>query len=143
MPPTYFLTALVLAVALHFLFPLYRLLNFPWTLEGLLPLAIGIMLNLAADKAFKQHDTTVKPFEESKMLVTRGVFAVSRNPMYLGMALILLGIALFLGSASPFLVVIALVIVFDRMFIAPEEKMLEETFGDKFDEYRARVRRWI
>lgn len=85
----------------------------------------------------------MKPFEESSALVTHGVFRISRNPMYLGMTLMLLGIALFLGSVTPFLVVIALPVIFDRVFISPEERMLEETFGDQFREYRKRVRRWI
>ena len=63
--------------------------------------------------------------------------------MYLGMTLILLGIAVLLGSASPFAVVPVIAVLFDRVFIVPEERMLEETFGDHFREYRGRVRRWI
>ena len=143
LPQTYFLGAIVLAVALHFLLPLRQLLAFPWRLTGLAPLLIGILLNLLADRAFKKHDTTVKPFEKSSSLVTGGVFGISRNPMYLGMTLILLGVALLLGSLTPFAVVIVLPILFDRAFISPEEEMLEDTFGDQFREYRERVRRWI
>ena len=59
------------------------------------------------------------------------------------MTLILLGVALLLGSLTPFAVVIVLPILFDRAFISPEEEMLEDTFGDQFREYRERVRRWI
>jgi len=143
LPPAFFLSAIVLSAALHFLLPLRRLIAWPWCLVGIAPIVPGIVLNLLADRAFKKHNTTVKPFEESAALVTNGVFAITRNPMYLGMTLILLGIAVLLGSASPFIVVIVLPILFDRTFIAPEEKMLEDTFGDRFSEYRRRVRRWI
>ena len=142
LPPVFFIGAIVLSVALHFLLPLHQLLAFPWCLAGILPLLVGILLNLSADQAFKKHNTTVKPFDESSFLVTGGVFSMTRNPMYLGMALILLGIALFLGSVTPFTVVIVLPILFNRVFISPEERMLEDTFGDQFREYRKRVRRW-
>lgn len=143
LPPTYFLGALVAVAALHIGWPICQLLHFPWRLLGLVPLAAGVILNLLADRRFKEHETTVKPFETSNALVTSGVFAVSRNPMYLGMSLILLGIALMLGSLSPFAAVIALPIAFDRAFITPEENMLEDAFGDDFRDYRRRVRRWI
>jgi protein-S-isoprenylcysteine O-methyltransferase Ste14 len=63
--------------------------------------------------------------------------------MYLGMTLVLLGVALLLGSLIPFAVVIVLPILFDRLFISPEEQMLEDTFGDQFREYRERVRKWL
>ena len=143
LPPTYFLAAIVLAVALHFVLPGWQLLGFPWRLLGLLPLFVGIGFNLLADQTFKKHNTTVRPFEQSSALVTTGVFCITRNPMYLGMALILCGIALLLGSASPFAVVVVLPILFDRKFITAEEAMLDETFGDHFREYRNRVRKWI
>ena len=143
LPPTYFLGAIVVAVALHFLVPVWQVFLFPWRLIGIGPLLIGIVLNLIADQSFKKRNTTVKPFEESSELVTGGVFGVTRNPMYLGMTLILLGIALLLGSATPLVVVIVLAVLFDRAFIAPEEKILEQTFGDQFREYRERVRKWI
>ena len=143
LPPTYFLAAIVLALILHFMVPVHQLLSFPWRFLGLAPLVVGIVLNLLADQTFKKHDTTVKPFEESNALVIGGVFNISRNPMYLGMTLILLGIALLLGSATPFGVVIILAVLFDHVFIVPEERMLEETFGDQFRQYRNRVRKWI
>jgi protein-S-isoprenylcysteine O-methyltransferase Ste14 len=143
LPPTYFLLAIALAVVLHFLLPVHQLLVFPWRLLGLLPLAIGIVLNLLADQAFKKSNTTVKPFERSSALVTGGIFGVSRNPMYLGMILIVLGLALLFGSATPFVVVLVFGVVLHRAFVVREERMLEDTFGERFRQYRQRVRRWI
>ncbi len=63
--------------------------------------------------------------------------------MYLGMVFIVAGIALIEGSISPWLVVAALAIVLDRIFVVPEEKMLKETFGDAFEQYSRRVPRWL
>lgn len=65
------------------------------------PLIFGVALNISADRMFEQHKTTVKPFEESTALVTDGVFRFSRNPMYLGMVLILSGVVLLAGSTTP------------------------------------------
>jgi protein-S-isoprenylcysteine O-methyltransferase Ste14 len=142
-PPAYLLAGIVISVTLHLLLPLQQILVFPWRLFGFLPLFVGIVLNVLADRAFKCHNTTVKPLEKSSALVTAGVFKISRNPMYLGMSLIILGIAMLLGSASPFAVAVLLAVLFDRLFISTEERMLEETFGDRFREYCKRVRRWI
>lgn len=143
LPPHYFFGAILLAVVLHFLLPVREVLTYPWRLLGLAPMVIGIVLNLLADKAFKKHDTTVKPFEESSTLITDGVFRFTRSPMYMGMALILIGVAMLLGSATPFIVVVLLAALLDRKFISREEQKLEDTFGERFRQYRRRVRRWI
>jgi protein-S-isoprenylcysteine O-methyltransferase Ste14 len=143
LPPAYFLCTISLAVILHFSLPGRQILTSHWRLVGLAPLVIGVTLNLLADRAFKKHDTTVKPFEESTALVTDGVFGITRNPMYLGMVLILFGVSMLLGSAAPFAVVLILAALLDRVFIAPEEQKLQDTFGEQFRQYRKRVRRWI
>jgi protein-S-isoprenylcysteine O-methyltransferase Ste14 len=143
MPTTFLLGAVVATAALHFVLPGRQLLASPWRFIGLLPLAAGTALNLLADRAFRQYETTVKPFEESSALVTGGVFRITRNPMYLGMTLILLGIAALLGSAAAFAMVPVFAVLLDRIYIVPEEVMLEEAFDDEFREYRNRVRRWI
>jgi len=143
LPPTYLLGAIILMVAFHFLCPLRQISYFPCTLVGIVPLTVGIVLNLLADRSFKRHSTTVKPFQESRVLVTHGVFRISRHPMYLGMVLILVGIAMLLGSASAWAIVVAFGVVFDWFFIRAEERMLAETFGAAFEQYRKRVRRWL
>jgi len=108
LPPVYFFGAIIVEVLLHFLLPLHQLLVFPWRLLGLVFLVIGLVLNALAAQKFKKHETTVKPFEESRALVTGGVFNIGRNPMYLGMSLILFGLGVLLGSASPFAVSLSL-----------------------------------
>ncbi|MFN2232546.1 MAG: methyltransferase family protein [Anaerolineae bacterium] len=143
LPPTYLLVALILMALLHFLIPVAKFVPVPWNLLGILPLAAGIALNLLADRDFHQAETTVKPFENSSALVTTGVFRISRNPMYLGYMLILLGVGLLLRSLVPLVVIPVFGYLMARVFIRTEETMLQETFGPAWDAYAKRVRRWI
>jgi protein-S-isoprenylcysteine O-methyltransferase Ste14 len=129
--------------ALHFLLPLKKIILFPFNLLGAIPLALGIAFNLIADRAFKKNKTTVKPFEKSTVLITGGVFGISRHPMYLGFVLILTGIAILMGSLMPYLVIFAFAILMDAIFVRAEEEMLEETFGETWLKYKRRVRRWL
>jgi protein-S-isoprenylcysteine O-methyltransferase Ste14 len=144
LPPVYFLGALATAIAAHVLAPL-GLLPIPWAwrFAGLLPIAAGVVLNLAADRELERLGTTVKPLQRSAALATGGVFRWSRNPMYLGMILIIAGTALVAGSISPWIAVAGLAIVLDRVFVVREEEMLEDAFGDAFERYSRRVRRWL
>lgn len=142
-PPTYLLAAILLAIALHFRLPVATLIVFPQRLLGLAPLAAGVILNILADLSFKRHETTVTPFERATALVTDGVFSLSRNPMYLGMVLILAGIVVFLGSLSPWVIVAGFTALLDRVFIVPEEPILRRTFGPIYEDYEKRVRRWF
>jgi protein-S-isoprenylcysteine O-methyltransferase Ste14 len=130
-------------VALHLLFPILKIVLFPWNLLGAIPIALGIALNLIADRVFQEHKTTVKPFEESMALITNNVFRVSRNPMYLGFVLILIGISIFMGSLTPFAIIPVFGLFMDIVFIKGEQKMLEETFGERWLDYKQNVRRWI
>jgi len=143
LPPTYLLVFILIIVAVDLLFPLADVIGFPWKLLGMIPFALGIVINVIADSAFKKLGTTVKPLEESTALVTNGVFRLSRNPMYLGFVLILIGVAIFMGSLTPYGVIVVFAVVMDIVFIKPEEKMLEEKFGEVWLEYRRQVRRWI
>jgi protein-S-isoprenylcysteine O-methyltransferase Ste14 len=137
------LLALVLLGAAHLFLPLGRPIGFPFRLLGLVAVAWGIYLNLAADALLKRHHTTVKPFERSTALVTSGVYRSSRHPMYLGFVLILAGTATLLGSASPWLVVGAFAVVVDRTYVRVEESMLRAQFGEQWSAYAETVRRWI
>jgi protein-S-isoprenylcysteine O-methyltransferase Ste14 len=143
MPPTLLLIAMFAMLALHFLIPIAWIIPPFWNLTGLILIALGLILNLNADKAFHQVQTTVKPFEESSSLVTNGVFRLSRNPMYLGFVLILFGIAVLLRTVSPYLVIIAFVIILDKTYVRVEERMLAEKFGASWKYYQSLTRRWL
>jgi protein-S-isoprenylcysteine O-methyltransferase Ste14 len=143
LPPTYLLIAIVVMAIFHFVLPMTQVIPGLWRLIGFLPLAGGIGLNLMADGALHRANTTVKPFEASTTLITNGVFQISRHPMYLGFVLILIGLAVLLGSLTPYFVIPIFAILMDGVFIQVEERMLEEQFGPIWLTYKARVRRWI
>jgi protein-S-isoprenylcysteine O-methyltransferase Ste14 len=132
-----------LLAVVHLLLPGRRILAYPANLAGLLPLAIGVYLNLAADRLLKRHHTTVKPFQESTALLAKGVYGHTRNPMYLGFVSFLLGIALLLGSAGPLVIVALFPVLINMMYIRAEEAMLRDRFGDEWVAYQARVRKWL
>lgn len=143
MPPTWMLIAIIAMLILNFLLPVARIVPALWNLSGLVFLASGITLNLIADRAFQRAGTTVKPYQESSNLVTGGVFQISRNPMYLGMVLVLIGIAVLLRTLSPLLIVIPFAVLINQIYIRVEERMLAEKFGARWQVYKAKTRRWL
>jgi protein-S-isoprenylcysteine O-methyltransferase Ste14 len=143
MPITYLLVAIVLCVALHFLVPVLHIVPTPWNLVGGIPVVFGVWINISADQALKRARTTVKPFEEPAVLIQEGIYRVSRNPMYLGFVSILIGISILLGTVSPFIVVLLFPLLMELIYIRIEERMLAEKFGVQWEQYRARVRKWI
>ena len=143
LPPTYFMVSLILVIGLHFLLPIKQIVDWPYRWFGFVLGIIGSWLNLWADQLFKKYKTEVKPYQKSSVLVTEGPFRMSRHPMYLGMVLILLGLAIFLGSLITFLPLIAFTISMQMVFISIEEKMMLETFGDEYRQYSQKVRRWF
>ena len=143
LPPVYLLLAMVMMALLHLVLPLRQVVTLPWRLVGVLPLVLGLALNVMADTQLKQYRTTVKPFERPATFVTTSVYRMTRNPMYLGFVLILLGVALLLGSLSAFFIILPFAVVMEVVFIRREEHMMDATFGREWLAYRARVRRWI
>jgi protein-S-isoprenylcysteine O-methyltransferase Ste14 len=143
LPPTFLFYSLAAMVLSHLFIPLATVIQYPWNAAGLIPLTAGIALNLIADRSFKKHGTTVKPFEASTALITSGVYRISRHPMYLGMVFILTGVALLLGSLSPYIIIPIFALLMDRIFISTEENMLETNFGDNWKQYKSTVRRWL
>lgn len=142
LPPVYFLATLFLMACLYFTLPI-RILLPPITYIGTIPIVLGIMIDIWGIIAFAKAGTPIKPFTESKQLVTQGLYKFTRNPMYLGMVFILVGSAVLMGSITPILLVPLFIWIIQRNFIRHEEKMLEDIFGDKYIVYKNKVRRWI
>ena len=105
----------------------------------------GAAVALLGVRAFVRARTTVDPRlpQESSRLVSSGVYRLSRNPMYLGFALLLAAWGLWLANAAALLGVPAFVRYLNRYQIGPEERALERRFGVDFERYRAQVRRWL
>ena len=143
LPPTYLLITILVMIGLRLLVPLAVLIPAPWGLLGLIPLGVGVAIELIADRAFRRVHTTVRPFEVSSSLVKDGLFRWSRNPMYAGFAIIPCGVGIILGGALPFGAVVLFLIIMDRQFIRREEWMLADRFGDEWKDYAATTRRWM
>ena len=143
LPPTLLALAIAGMLALHFLLPLGRVVPFPWNCLGAPLILFGIIWNLWADRLFKRHRTTVKPHLQPTSLVSAGPFRLSRHPMYLGMIAIALGLAVVLGTLTAMLVALVFATLLAVKFVPMEERLMEQTFGDAWKDYRTRTRRWL
>jgi protein-S-isoprenylcysteine O-methyltransferase Ste14 len=143
LPPHFLLMAILAMVALHLGLPGRILLARPWTFVGLLPFALGGALTVRAARLFDREKTPVRPFERSTRLVLDGPYRFTRNPMYLGMVVGLLGVGVLLGSLTPFVLPILFALFLQARFIVPEEAMLERLFGADYVAFKGRVRRWL
>ena len=143
LPPVYLLAALVAMGALHELAPGTRLIWPPYTYLGWIPFAAGVIAAVAVKRRFDRAGTPIKPYEVSEHLVTDGLFAYSRNPVYVGMISGLAGIFMVLGTLTPAFVIPVFAYFIRVRFIALEERMLEDRFGDAYRDYTGRVRRWF
>lgn len=105
----------------------------------------GALFALLGVVSFRRAKTTVNPMRpgSASSLVTSGVYRLTRNPMYLGFLLTLLGWAAWLSNAAAFAAVPGFVLYMDCFQIRPEERALRSRFDQEFNAYKARVRRWI
>jgi protein-S-isoprenylcysteine O-methyltransferase Ste14 len=107
--------------------------------------AAGVVTAISGVVTFRRAKTTLNPTkpQSSSSLVNWGIYALTRNPMYLGLLLVLTGAAVFLSNALAFLFLPAFVVYNNRFQIVPEERALTSLFGQEFAAYQSRVRRWL
>ena len=119
--------------------------NFNNNIISLFLLILGLAIFLSAVKSFRRQKTTVNPLEPRKAssLVTSGIFKFSRNPMYLGMLIILLAISFKFNLVGGIVISLFFYLFITKFQILPEEEAMNELFGDEFIEYSTRTRRWI
>jgi protein-S-isoprenylcysteine O-methyltransferase Ste14 len=109
----------------------------------LLLIAAGVGLSFHAAALITARDTTKNPYGQPTAFVAVMPYTFTRNPMYLGLTVVLLGFGVFFGSGAMLLAPIAFLIVIDRTVIAREEGTLEQLFGQQYLDYKSRVRRWL
>ncbi|KOQ79656.1 protein-S-isoprenylcysteine methyltransferase [Stenotrophomonas maltophilia] len=116
----------------------------PVLLAGL-TMTLGVMLNLLPKVSFRRAGTTVNPLRPSasSVLVTSGIYRRTRNPMYLGQALVLLGAMMYLQNLIALLVVPLFLAYITRLQILPEERALMARFPEAYVQYCRRVPRWL
>jgi len=106
---------------------------------------IGVSVVLLAMFRFRRAGTTINPveIERASSLVTSGIFQLTRNPMYLGLCIVLTGVAVLLSAPWALLGLAIFVLFISRFQIQPEEGAMRTRFGNAYDEYCRRTRRWI
>ena len=143
LPPHWVLVCLALEGALHRWAPVTQWLVGPARLVGAAVFALGLVPLLWAFLLFRRAKTGIVPFSDSTTLVAQGPYRFTRNPMYLGMATVLLGVALGLGSVTPLVAPVLFVTLITNLFIRPEEAHLEAAFGAPYLAFKGRIRRWL
>ena len=140
--------ALVIALLMWLLSLLAPALGY--TIPARIPIAIvlaaaGVATAIAGVTTFARAKTTVNPTtpQKSSSLVSWGIYSITRNPMYLGLLLVLTAWAIFLSNPLPFLLLPVYMLYINRFQIAPEERALTSLFGRDYAAYQSRVRRWI
>lgn len=142
-PPIWFALGLIVVFLLDRNLPLMSFSGPVALVLGVILVLLGLASAISAAGLFRKADTGIVPFSEATALVTSGAFRFSRNPMYLGMVFVLLGAALLTGSLAGLLVAPVFMLIIQSRFIQDEEKMLRGVFGDEYEDYCRRVRRWV
>jgi len=142
-PPMHFKIDILISIAIYFVFPVIIIIPSPYHYAGGFFILSGLILNIWADQLFKRNRTVISPDKKPTALVIKGPFKISRNPMYLGMFIALIGLSTILGSLSAFIGPVLFFMAMDKKFIPMEEINVQNVFGEEFDIYRNRVRRWI
>ena len=139
-PPIILLASFVLQITLLFFFPISIDLSF---LLGLILIISGISLVFVSFRFMRKMKTTFIPDGTPEVLISSGPFKFSRNPIYLGMLTILVGVAFLMSSLSAIIIAFVFGIIINFTWIAHEEKKLKELFSEDWENYSSKVRRWI
>ena len=145
-PSAIFLITFGVALLLSWIHPWHVSLfmnNDTMRLSGLVILLLSFILNTLAYREFKKSLTPHAPFSTPKVLLQKGIFAFSRNPVYLALVLSQCGLGFVFDSVWLIIASIVLLIVLDYVIIVDEEKVLENTFKESYTNYKKRTRRWL
>jgi protein-S-isoprenylcysteine O-methyltransferase Ste14 len=142
-PPLYYIAGFLVGVGLELAFPIDR----PPAAITVIGVTAGVALWLALDGAamlrFRRAGTSMSVNEPTTALVTSGPYRFTRNPMYLGMACLYIALAIAFGVIWGLIVLPIVLFAVDRLVIAREEPYLEAEFGERYRDYKLRVRRWL
>jgi len=142
-PPRIAMGLVLLAGLLHLVVTTGYFDVFRSWLTGTAVFASGFALMIGAWWQFKAHEVAICPTAPTARLITGGLYRWTRNPMYLGMVVMLAGLALAVGTVPFYAAAVALWLIINRHFCPYEERKLRDSFGDEYSRYAARVRRWL
>lgn len=142
-PPLMVLAGIITQLLIGYIAPVEPLLSATWQYIGIALMVLGFATILLAARSFRKHETTIIPDGQPSTLMEGGLFAYSRNPIYVAMAVLLIGSGLSIGHIWSLLVVPIFVILVQQIWIVKEEENLETEFGQIYRNYKMRVRRWL
>ena len=142
-PPAIFVLLILLGFALDYVLPLNTGLPAAAAMAGYAFIAAGIMIALIVNGVFKRVNTAIEPWKPTTALVTDGLYAWSRNPIYTGFCLFNIGVGIAANNLWIALSFIPGAWLVYKVAIAKEESYLEQVFGQEYLDYKARVRRWL
>ena len=142
-PPRISMALLMAALSAQWLLPFGTLQLASSQVAGAALLASGFAIMIYAWQLFREERTAICPTAEASALIVRGVYRFTRNPMYLGMIIMMAGAAAWFGTWPFYLATVLYFLLIDHCFCPLEERNLERLFGDEYRKYRAKVRRWI
>jgi protein-S-isoprenylcysteine O-methyltransferase Ste14 len=142
-PPGFFLMGIVIMVLLNLYAPIGRWLDYPFRYFGIILIVAGFCIGLGCGIFFRKLGTNPRPGAKATLVVTKGPFRFTRNPMYLSLNIMLIGIAILLGTYSPLIVIPVFFFFVHTQFVLKEEKLMEEWFGESYLEYKRKTPRWL
>lgn len=142
-PPRIALLFFLIAVLLHWTAPINHINDYSSHMFGAVLGAVGFSIMMWGWWLFKKHDVAICPTAETTRLVTHAIYRFTRNPMYLGLILMLVGLAIYVGTLPFYLAAIAYFAVINWVFCPYEEAKLVSVFGQEYLNYKSRVRRWL
>ena len=142
-PPVYVVSAIVIGVVLNILFPTPYLATITTGVVGGMLVLISIVFSIWAIRGQKKAGTTIDVRTPTTYLVTQGAYQFSRNPMYLGSVIFMMGIGLAFSNSWILISVPIVILILTKQIILPEEQYLKNKFGQEFSNYCSKVRRWI
>lgn len=142
-PPKIAMALVAAAFSLHWLFPVWEGVRFSSSIMGVVVGLFGFVIMIWGWWLFQQGNVAICPTARTEKLIFSGPYRFSRNPMYLGIVTLLLGIAVYMGTPPFFLAVAIYFIILNSVFVPFEEQKLEGAFGSQYIEYKERVRRWL
>ena len=142
-PPRMVMLLLALATVVHMALSALRVELFSSPVLAICIAVAGFAIMMWAWWLFQKAETAICPTQFSSALVTSGIFRVTRHPMYLGMIMMMTGVALWFGTLPYYLATVVFFMVINQVFCPFEEQKLAKTFGKEYFSYRRMVRRWL
>ena len=141
-PPVFFIASILLISLIYFILPGLNYIIYPYNLSGIIVVIFGFIIIGKARGLFAKYKTPHN-FKLSIVLINEGIYGKTRNPMYVGFFVMLVGIVICFGNLLSFVVPLLFIFSINKIFIPFEENMMLDIFGDKYKEYTEKVKRWF